>query len=340
MTGVEHGVTVHRPRFTLVPAVGGPINPAMIARAVLPLARRLHALAPFDLVDAQFFYPDGPAAAQIAAALGLPLSIKARGADISLWGGKAYALRQMLRAAEQAAGLLAVSEALAGDMAALGFPRDKITVHYTGLDRELFRPLDRAESRARLAQRVRLRPARRRAAAGDRRRADPAQGPAVRDPRARPAARARTGAGRHRARPGARSRALARESGHGGAGAFPRLARPRLLPARAVGRRRDGAALGERRARQRLGRGARLRLPAGDHRRRRRARAGDEARGRAGSSRATPRRSPRRCASCSPLRRRARRSPNAPRASAGKPTRRRWRSTTRGCWRVSASASG
>ena len=152
VTGVENGVTVHRPRFFLVPKLGGPINPAMIARAALPLAKRLHALAPFDLVDAQFFYPDGPAAARIAAALGLPLSIKARGADISHWGGKAYALRRMRRAADQAAGVLAVSEALARDMAELGFPRGKITVHYTGLDRELFRPLDRADSRARLAR--------------------------------------------------------------------------------------------------------------------------------------------------------------------------------------------
>ena len=151
VTGVENGVTVHRPRFMLLPALSGSINPAMIARAVLPLAKRLHALAPFDLVDAQFFYPDGPAAAKVARALGLPLSIKARGADISLWAGKGYALRAMLRAAGQAAGLLAVSEALAGDMAERGFPRDKITVHYTGLDRALFRPLDRAECRALLA---------------------------------------------------------------------------------------------------------------------------------------------------------------------------------------------
>jgi glycosyltransferase involved in cell wall biosynthesis len=152
VTDVEHGVTVHRPRFTLIPAVGGPFNPRMIVRAALPLAKRLHALAPFDLVDAQFFYPDGPAAAKIAAALGLPLSIKARGADIHMWGGKAYARRQMLRAAEQASGMLAVSEALRDDMARLGFPGAKIAVHYTGLDRELFRPLDRKESRARLAR--------------------------------------------------------------------------------------------------------------------------------------------------------------------------------------------
>ena len=156
VTGVEHGVTVHRPRFTLVPRLGGPVNPAMIARAVLPLARRLHALAAFDLVDAQFFYPDGPAAAKVAGALGLPLSIKARGADISYWGERPYALRRMRAAADQAAGLLAVSEALAADMVARGLPGEKIVVHYTGLDRALFRPLDRAASRAMLAARFGL----------------------------------------------------------------------------------------------------------------------------------------------------------------------------------------
>jgi teichuronic acid biosynthesis glycosyltransferase TuaC len=152
ISGVESGVTVHRPRFTLIPAIGGPFNPRMIVRAVLPLARQLHALAPFDLVDAQFFYPDGPAAAAVARDLGLPLAIKARGADISLWGHKPYALRKMRAAASQAAGLLAVSVALADDMAAIGLPRGKIQVHYTGLDHAAFRPLDKAQSRKRLAE--------------------------------------------------------------------------------------------------------------------------------------------------------------------------------------------
>jgi teichuronic acid biosynthesis glycosyltransferase TuaC len=151
VSGPEGGVTVLRPRFTLIPAVGGPFNPMMIARAALPLARRLHAEMPFDLVDAQFFYPDGPAAARIARELRLPLSIKARGADISLWGTKPYALKKMQAAARQAAGLLAVSAALAEDMAAIGLPREKITVHYTGLDRALFRPMGREEARAQLS---------------------------------------------------------------------------------------------------------------------------------------------------------------------------------------------
>jgi teichuronic acid biosynthesis glycosyltransferase TuaC len=147
--GSERGVKVHRPTFPLVPRFGRR-NPAAVARAVLPLARRLHAENPFDLVDAQFFWPDGPAAARVAAALGLPLSIKARGADIHYWGEKPWARAAMLAAAQRADGLLAVSEALADDMALMGMQRDKITVHTTGLDRDLFRPLQHEGLRWRL----------------------------------------------------------------------------------------------------------------------------------------------------------------------------------------------
>jgi teichuronic acid biosynthesis glycosyltransferase TuaC len=148
----DWGVTVHYPRFTWIPRFGPRWNPWLIARAVLPLARKLHAEKPFDLVDAQFFYPDGPAAARVAKALGLPLSIKSRGSDIILWGGKPFANRQMLAAAEQAAGMLAVSEALKRDMVALGMPGDKIAVHYTGLDHTNFRPTPRTEARLAWAQ--------------------------------------------------------------------------------------------------------------------------------------------------------------------------------------------
>jgi len=136
------------PHFTLIPKVGGDSNPARIAKALLPLARRVHAAEPFDVVDAQFFFPDGPAAAIVAAELALPLSIKARGSDIHFWGQRPRALEQMLRAADQAAGVLAVSHALRRDMIALGMPEERIAVHYTGLDRERFHPMERKAARA------------------------------------------------------------------------------------------------------------------------------------------------------------------------------------------------
>lgn len=145
--GAARTYPVHYVRFTAIPKIGARWSPGMIARSVIPLARKLHAERPFDVVDAQFFYPDGPAAARIACALGLPLSIKARGSDIHLWGERSYARAMMLEAAEQAAGLLAVSEALKRDMAALGMPAEKIAVHYTGLDHSLFKPRERDKLR-------------------------------------------------------------------------------------------------------------------------------------------------------------------------------------------------
>jgi glycosyltransferase involved in cell wall biosynthesis len=118
----------------------------------LPLVQAIHAETPIDLIDAQFFFPDGPAAAIIAKAMGLPLSIKARGSDISFWGEQGFARQQMVDAAKAATGLLAVSHDLAGQMAVMGMDAGKITVHYTGLDRDRFRPLEHTQLRSQLSR--------------------------------------------------------------------------------------------------------------------------------------------------------------------------------------------
>ncbi|MEM7700646.1 MAG: glycosyltransferase [Pseudomonadota bacterium] len=151
----ESGVTVFRPRFTLIPKVGARRNAGAIAKAALPVARAIHANTPVDLVDAQFFFPDGPAASRLAKTLQRPLTIKARGSDITYWGGFDFAREQMRQAALQARGLLAVCGAL-GDEAAgtLSIPREKIGVHYTGLDRDRFRPLGHTQLRAQLGKQL------------------------------------------------------------------------------------------------------------------------------------------------------------------------------------------
>jgi hypothetical protein len=76
------------------------------------------------------------------------MSIKARGPDIHYWGQLPRASAQMVDTARQAAGLLAVSHALARDMAALGIPAEGIHAHYTGLGRERFHPMERRAARA------------------------------------------------------------------------------------------------------------------------------------------------------------------------------------------------
>jgi teichuronic acid biosynthesis glycosyltransferase TuaC len=138
------GLDVHRPRFTAVPATGGRWHARLLERALVPVLDAIKADAGFDVIDASFFFPDGPAAVALGRRYGVPVSIKARGADIHYWGRAAATGRQVIAAGQAADGLLAVSEAMRTDMMALGMPGANIRVHHTGIDRDRFYPGDRA----------------------------------------------------------------------------------------------------------------------------------------------------------------------------------------------------
>jgi teichuronic acid biosynthesis glycosyltransferase TuaC len=144
------GLRVHRPRFPVLPRVGDARAAKAMARRLLPFLKRLRARFPFDVIDAEFFWPDGPAAMQLSQALGVPFSIKARGADIQYWGRRPGIGGQIVAAGRAAGGLLAVSAALKEVMIGLGMSGDKVAVHYTGVDLDRFAPADRAVAKARL----------------------------------------------------------------------------------------------------------------------------------------------------------------------------------------------
>ncbi|HEX7877696.1 MAG TPA: glycosyltransferase [Sphingobium sp.] len=140
-------LTVYRPIFTTIPKVGARLNVGNMTRAILPLVQELHAQQPFDVIDASFFFPDGPVAQRLSKALGIPFSIKARGADIHYWGARKDTRGLVKRAAERATGLLAVSNAMRRSMAKIGMDADKIRVHYTGVDLDRFEISDRAAAK-------------------------------------------------------------------------------------------------------------------------------------------------------------------------------------------------
>lgn len=142
------GLAVHRPRFWHIPGVGGRLDAGMEVRAVLPLLKRIYRDFPFDLIDAEFFFPDGPAAIKLGRAFDVPVSIKARGADVHYWGKNGRTAAQVVEAGCTAQNVLAVSGALKADMVALGMPADKIHVHYTGVDLARFQPINRAAAKA------------------------------------------------------------------------------------------------------------------------------------------------------------------------------------------------
>ncbi len=143
------GLDVRRPRFANLPGTGGRFHAGALVRRLKPLLTELRRDFAFDVIDAEFFFPDGPAAVALGRHFGVPVSIKARGADIHLWGQGATA--GQVRAAGRAAdGMLAVSAAMKADMVVLGMPEDRIAVHHTGVDAARFGGVARAEAKAAL----------------------------------------------------------------------------------------------------------------------------------------------------------------------------------------------
>ncbi len=134
------GLSVERPRFLNIPATSGRFHAAMLMRALVPVLTSIRRDFAFDVIDASFFFPDGPAAVALGKRFGVPVSIKARGADIHHWGTATATRAAVRNAGRQADGLLAVSAAMRDDMIALGIPGGRIAVHHTGVDQERFRP--------------------------------------------------------------------------------------------------------------------------------------------------------------------------------------------------------
>src|SRR4029453_11607532 len=76
--------------------------------------------------------------------------VTARGSDINLIARLPGARRLIVEAAQRAAQVITVSDALRGAMIALGIPSDHISVLRNGVDLNLFRPISRLEARREL----------------------------------------------------------------------------------------------------------------------------------------------------------------------------------------------
>ncbi len=144
------GVETWRPRFANLPGTGGRFHAATLTARLKPLLRAIQRDFAFDVIDASFFFPDGVAAVALGRSFGVPVSIKARGADIHHWGRAPGTAAQVLNAGREADGLLAVAGSMRDDMVALGMDAAEIRVHRTGVDLDRFAPRDRAAAKAAL----------------------------------------------------------------------------------------------------------------------------------------------------------------------------------------------
>ncbi len=148
---IRRGLTVHHPRFPVIPAVGMTLAPLLMYLAVKPhVARLIRETGGFDVLDAHYFYPDGVAAALLARDFGLPLVVTGRGTDLIVIPRFALPRRQLLWAISRAAAMITVSQDLRQRLIDLGTAPERVRVLRNGVDLKMFRPLDHTAARARL----------------------------------------------------------------------------------------------------------------------------------------------------------------------------------------------
>ncbi|MBK9032332.1 MAG: glycosyltransferase [Myxococcales bacterium] len=139
------GLPVRHPRTLFVPRLGhGTWGPLYVASLAPHLVRYRGAV---DVVLASWAYPDGFAGVVAARLLGVPAVVKLHGSDINVNAKLPGPRRQLAWALPRAARVVAVSQALADEVAALGVARDRIALVRNGVDAELFHPRDRAAAR-------------------------------------------------------------------------------------------------------------------------------------------------------------------------------------------------
>jgi teichuronic acid biosynthesis glycosyltransferase TuaC len=147
----RHGIEIEHPRFLLLPKINMSWAPFSLYLAARRSARRLAAAGyEPDLIDAHYFYPDGVAAALLARALGKPFVVTARGSDVNVIAEHALPRRMIRWTIARAAGLIAVAQALADRLSALGAPATKLRVLRNGVDLATFHPTDRDAARREL----------------------------------------------------------------------------------------------------------------------------------------------------------------------------------------------
>jgi teichuronic acid biosynthesis glycosyltransferase TuaC len=142
------GLSVRHPRVAYLPKLGHAVAGPLYAASLAGLAMSYRGRA--DVVLGAWAYPDGFAAVALAELLGVPAVIKLHGSDMNVVASWPGPRRQLSWALPRAARVVAVSQPLARAAIELGVAPERIDIVPNGVDRELFRPRDRAEARRRL----------------------------------------------------------------------------------------------------------------------------------------------------------------------------------------------
>lgn len=143
-------VPIEHPRYRHWPGLSLRRQADAMADGAREAVARLAGAGPIVL-DAHYLWPDGVAAARLAAELRVPFTLTARGSDLNVVAEDAYVAGRIAEAAGRAFACAAVSRALGDRFAAVAkLPRERILDVRNGVDLDRFHPGDQAAARVAL----------------------------------------------------------------------------------------------------------------------------------------------------------------------------------------------
>jgi glycosyltransferase involved in cell wall biosynthesis len=123
----------------MLPKVSERVHHRLMALCLPRLRDRLGTMAPFDLVNAHWLYPDCVAGARLASRMAVPLVASAHGCDANRDLGDPGKGPPILGALRQASSVVVVSTPLRERILSEGIPPEKVVVVPNGVDPSLFR---------------------------------------------------------------------------------------------------------------------------------------------------------------------------------------------------------
>lgn len=144
------GLDVVRPRYPMLPKVGGYILAQLMYRGVLRAAQRIWRDFDFDIIDAHFAYPAGVIGTQLGKRFKKPVVITGRGEDIHRFPETPVVGKRIRWAMHNADQFIGVSQEIAAKMISLGADPARTRVIGNGVDCRKFQPIPREEARRRL----------------------------------------------------------------------------------------------------------------------------------------------------------------------------------------------
>jgi glycosyltransferase involved in cell wall biosynthesis len=144
------GFEIDHPRFVVIPKVGMTTHGFSMFAGTLPQVWRRLRAANYDLIDAQFIYPEGLAAVMLGAFFKKPVVVSALGSDINVYPQLRMIRPLVKEALKRADAVISVAQSLKDAMVELGCPAEKVRVIPNGIDPARFSRKPRLAARLKL----------------------------------------------------------------------------------------------------------------------------------------------------------------------------------------------